>query len=141
MAHLSAVRCSRAASTASFMVRRRVGWPMSRQASGESESRLWLVSILIVSSCSYRSKWASSIFPAVRAVSDVLTWAFTLRACLRREAGGDASRGGCGGAWLALAGWGAFGELGFELGDAPVGEPVVGAGGFEPVFQGPVVVA
>src|SRR4029077_439066 len=36
IAYLSAVRCSRAASTASFMVRRRVGWPMSRQASGES---------------------------------------------------------------------------------------------------------
>jgi len=30
-------------------------------------------------------------------------------------------------------------ELGFELGDAPVGESVVGAGGFGPFFQGPVV--
>ena len=31
-------------------------------------------------------------------------------------------RGGCGGAWAASAGWGALGELGFELGDAPVSE-------------------
>jgi hypothetical protein len=37
----------------------------------------------------------------------------------------------------ALAGWGALGELGFELGDAPVGEPVVGAGGFQKVCPGP----
>src|SRR5438067_2022190 len=93
------------------------------------------------SSWSGCSRCASSSFPGVRAVSDVLTWAFTLRACPRREAGGDASRAGCGGAWPASAGWGALGELGFELGDAPVSEPVVGAGGFQPVFQGPVVVA
>src|SRR5579859_209941 len=139
IAYLSAVRCSRAARTASFMVRRKVGWPISRQASGESASRLWLVSIRIVSSCSYRSRWASSIFPTVRAVIDVLTWVFTLRACPRREVPGCVA-GGCGGAWPALAGWGALGELGFELGDAPVGEPVVGAGGFQPLFQGPVVV-
>jgi preprotein translocase subunit SecE len=50
--YLSATRCSRALSTASFMVLRKVGWPTSRQASGESESMLWLVSILMVSSCS-----------------------------------------------------------------------------------------
>jgi hypothetical protein len=31
-------------------------------------------------------------FPAVRAVNDVLTWAFTLRACPRREGGRDAPR-------------------------------------------------
>src|ERR1035437_3503633 len=38
------------------------------------------------------------------------------------------------------AGWRAFGELGFELGDAPVCEAVVGAGGFQPFLQGLVVV-
>jgi hypothetical protein len=31
------------------------------------------------------------------------------------------------------------GELGFELGDAAIGEPVVGAGGLEPFFEGAVV--
>src|ERR1035441_7540593 len=44
----------------------------------------------------------------------------------------------------ASAGWGVLGalgfeELGFELGDAPVGEAGVGAGGFQSFFQGPVV--
>src|SRR5271165_6310896 len=75
---------------------------------------------------------ASSTFPAVRVVNDVLTWAFTLRACPRRGAGRDASR-----MRRSVAG---LGELGFELGDAPVSEPVVGAGGFQPFLQGPVVV-
>jgi len=31
------------------------------------------------------------------------------------------------------------GEMSFELGDPPVGEPVVGACGLQPFFQGPVV--
>ena len=35
-----------------FHGRRRVGWPTSRQASGESASRLWFVNILMASSCS-----------------------------------------------------------------------------------------
>src|SRR6266568_1382470 len=141
IANRVAIRWSRAANVPIRSCRLRVGCPARIPANGEAESISALVSSRSSSSWSGCMRWASSIFPAVRAVSDVLTWAFTLRACLRREAGGDASRGGCGGAWLALAGWGAFGELGFELGDAPVGEPVVGAGGFEPVFQGPVVVA
>jgi len=40
---------------------------------------------------------------------------------------------------MRSAGWCALGELGFELGDAPVSEAVVGAGGFQPFLQGPVV--
>lgn len=32
-----------------------------------------------------------------------------------------------------------FGELGLELGDAPVGEPVVGACGLQPLCEGAVV--
>jgi hypothetical protein len=35
--------------------------------------------------------------------------------------------------------WGLPGGLGFELGDAPVGESVVGACGLQPFFEGPVV--
>jgi hypothetical protein len=32
-----------------------------------------------------------------------------------------------------------LGELGFELGDAPVGEPVAGTGGLEPLGEGAVI--
>lgn len=38
-----------------------------------------------------------------------------------------------------LQGPGVLSELGFELGDAPVGEPVVGAGGLQPFLQGAVL--
>jgi hypothetical protein len=36
---------------------------------------------------------------------------------------------------VGSAGQRAFGELGLELSDAAVGEPVAGAGGFQPFFQ------
>jgi hypothetical protein len=108
-------------------------------ANGVEESISWFVMSLIDSSWSWSRRCASSIFPAVRAVNDVLTWVFTLRACPQRDDGRDVP-GRWGGAWPASAGWGALGELGFELGDAPVGEPVVGAGGFQPVLEGLVVV-
>ena len=50
MAYLRAIRWSRAASTPRRSMRRRVGWPMSRQASGLAASISELVKILTASS-------------------------------------------------------------------------------------------
>src|SRR5579862_3411821 len=135
MVNRVAIRWSIAANAPMRSWRFKVGWPIKIPANGLAESISLLDISLNSSSWPGSSMWASSIFPTVRAVIDVLTWVFTLRACPRREVPGCVA-GGCGGAWPALAGWGALGELGFELGDAPVGEPVVGAGGFQPLFQG-----
>src|SRR6266508_3123113 len=129
------MRWSRAASTPSLILRRRVGWPTSRQASGEERSRSWLVSMRMPSSWSWSRRWPSSTYADIR-ISRLMP---TPGLCRYRGGGCLESRVMAGFSGVRLWVWSAYSQA-LEEGEEWVGWPVaaglgaVGCGAGEGAF-------